>query len=233
MDAIIQIFGEDINGFWTDPKVNITNNIIWMRSLKFKMKTHKQIVIHRSEELMHYAYILKFSDKEYIGFCITLEGKMFINIRMLFSLIEGLIADLAQKEHGFLRLNADNKIIGAHRHVSMAERYYINNYFKSIQRELYLMTAELPVSDRSVVVSSRGEFLIEDKKEDIIKSSYMNSYTAVYYDSSFAQKPENSRGSATSPSPIFAENDNGFSWNLIITLLMLAAFLFMVVLSRA
>lgn len=94
MNASIYVFGKFNNGYSQFPD-DYSSSIF--ETFHKHAKSVTQLSIHREGNLMYYGYIRKLEEKNYIGFCIVLNGLMMSQINQLFALYENLITTLVTK----------------------------------------------------------------------------------------------------------------------------------------
>ena len=88
INSSIYIFG-NFDGGYTQYPDNYAKNIYQKYFVQSPSKS--QIIIHRENDLMYYGYVRKLdNNSQYIGFCVLLNGSMFSNISILFSIFENL-----------------------------------------------------------------------------------------------------------------------------------------------
>lgn len=95
MNSSVYVFGSLGNGYTQYPD-DYAKDIF--QNLYEKSAAHSQIAIRRDKNLMYYGYIRKLDvSGQYIGFCILLNGVMFMNVNSLFKLFEDAFADLINR----------------------------------------------------------------------------------------------------------------------------------------
>lgn len=176
MNASIYVFGKFNNGYSQYPDDYTFS--IFDTFYKYA-KSVTQLSIHREGNLMYYGYIRKLEEKNYIGFCIVLNGLLLTQVNQLFSLYENLITNLVAKGY-FIHFNDQGDI------VSNVEKLYLNQeeiaqLRNSIQLNLQkLNSVILPPVNYSKSKDSVKDFHISDSIEDIIESTHTNAYTFIY-----------------------------------------------------
>lgn len=176
MNASIYVFGKFNNGYSQYPD-DYTYCIF--ETFYKHAKSVTQLSIHREGNLVYYGYIRKLEEKNYIGFCIVLNGLLVTQISQLFSLYEYLITNLVSKGY-LIHFNNQGDII------TNVEKLYLNleeiaQLQNSIQFNLQKLDyTVLPPVDYSKSKDSIKDFHVSDNLEDIIKSTYTNAYTFIY-----------------------------------------------------
>lgn len=176
MNASIYVFGKFNNGYSQYPD-DYTSSIF--ETFHKHAKSVTQLSIHREGNLVYYGYIRKLEEKNYIGFCIVLNGLLVTQISQLFSLYEYSITNLVNKGY-LIHFNNQGDII------TNVEKLYLNqeeiaqlqNSFRfNLQKLDY---TELPPINYSKSKDSIKDFHVSDNIEDIIRSTHTNAYTFIY-----------------------------------------------------
>lgn len=176
MNASIYVFGKFNNGYSQYPD-DYTFSIF--ETFHKHAKSVTQLSIHREGNLVYYGYIRKLEEKNYIGFCIMLNGLLVTQINQLFSLYEYLITNLVSKGY-LIHFNNQGDII------TNVEKLYLNQEeISQLQNSIRFNLQKLdytvlPPIDYSKSKDSIKDFHVSDNLEDIIKSTYTNAYTFIY-----------------------------------------------------
>ena len=176
MNASIYVFGKFNNGYSQFPD-DYSSSIF--ETFHKHAKSVTQLSIHREGNLMYYGYIRKLEEKNYIGFCIVLNGLMMSQINQLFALYENLITILVTKGY-LIHFNNQGDII------TNIEKLYLNQ--EEIAQLQNLIRFNLQKIDYTILPpvnygkskDSIKDFHISENIEDIIKSTYTNAYTFIY-----------------------------------------------------
>lgn len=176
MNASIYVFGKFNNGYSQYPD-DYTSSIF--ETFHKHAKSVTQLSIHREGNLVYYGYIRKLEEKNYIGFCIVLNGLLVTQINQLFSLYEYLTTNLVSKGY-LIHFNNQGDII------TNVEKLYLNQEeISQLQNSIRFNLQKLdytvlPPVDYSKSKDSIKDFHVSDNLEDIIKSTYTNAYTFIY-----------------------------------------------------
>ena len=176
MNASIYVFGKFSNGYSQYPD-DYTSSIF--DTFYKHAKSITQLSIHREGNLVYYGYIRKLEEKNYIGFCIVLNGLLITQVNKLFSLYENLITNLVGKGY-LIHFNNQGDI------TTNVEKLYLNQEEIAQLQHLirfYLQKIDyspLPPVSYSKSKDSIKDFHISDNIDDIIKSTYTNAYTFIY-----------------------------------------------------
>lgn len=176
MNASIYVFGKFNNGYSQYPD-DYTSSIF--ETFHKHAKSVTQLSIHREGNLVYYGYIRKLEEKNYIGFCIVLNGLLVTQINHLFSLYEYLTTNLVSKGY-LIHFNNQGDII------TNVEKLYLNQEeISQLQNSIRFNLQKLdytvlPPVDYSKSKDSIKDFHVSDNLEDIIKSTYTNAYTFIY-----------------------------------------------------
>ncbi len=183
MNVSVYLFGEFNSGYTQYPD-DYASGIF--EEFHVKAKSTTQLAIHRDGSLMYYGYIRKLEQDRYIGLCVVLNSLVLTRIDGLFSLFENTITGLVVKGQ-LIHFNEQGDI------VTSVEKLYLN------REEIDLITESLragfnrfesnvrplPAVSYGTSKDSFKDFVVEDDLEEIIKSSYTNSYTYIYKSKGF------------------------------------------------
>ncbi len=191
MNATIYLFGEFNYGYSQYPD-DYTSKVF--KKIFDNSKSTTQVVIHRDGNLMYYVYIRKLEQSRYIGFCIVLNNLLLTQcLDGLFNLFENTVSRLVQNGQ-LIHFNDVGEI------VTNVEQLYLNIeeidlIDQSLRAGLNRFENEvksLPAVNYGVSKDSSKDFVISDNLDDIVRSSYTNSYTFVYKSYSFNTSQMNS-----------------------------------------
>ena len=139
-----------------------------------------QIVAHREDKLIYYAYVRKLEAGQYIGLCVVLNSVMLTDFKEMFSIFENLITSLVVNGI-ILQFNDKGDI------VSKASQLYTNqaevsrvtdnlrNEFSKLENTSKPL---LPVS-YGIAKNEKRTFSIGDNMNDIVKASVSFNYTFI------------------------------------------------------
>ena len=176
MNASIYVFGKFSNGYSQYPD-DYTSSIF--DTFYKHAKSVTQLSIHRECNLIYYGYIRKLEEKNYIGFCIVLNGLLITQVNQLFSLYENLITNLVGKGY-LIHFNNQGDI------TTNVEKLYLNQEeIAQLQHSIRFSLQKLDYSQLPPVSYSKSkdsikDFHISDNIDDIINSTYTNAYTFIY-----------------------------------------------------
>ncbi len=178
MNSTVYIFGR-FNAGYTQYPDDYTRKLFPIFYEKAKAAT--QVMVHRNDDAMYYAYIRKLGQDRYIGFCVQLSRMMLNKPKELFPLFENVITRIIENGR-LIGFNESGAIL------PRAEKLYLAP--DEIERITFILkkrfdswnndSCPLPPSNFSVVKNSVKEFTIEDNQGDIFKSTYTNGYTFIY-----------------------------------------------------
>ena len=91
MNISTYIFGSLGNGYSQYPNdyAKTIFNYIYSQS-----SAPTQVVVHREEKLIYYAYVRKLEAGQYIGFCVVLNSVMLTDFKEMFSIFENIVTSL-------------------------------------------------------------------------------------------------------------------------------------------
>lgn len=148
---------------------------------------NSQIIIHRDNSLMYYGYIRKLDEaSQYIGFCVLLNGVMFSQIKKLFSVFEGAVAELVA-EGEILAFN-DSGGITSHLGRLSEGRREIERIAAIIGNEIAELannTRKLPPVSFGIANDACMNFSVSDKNGDIVNASAKYGYICISKESEY------------------------------------------------
>lgn len=183
MNASVYIFGKFNNGYSQYPD-DYTSAIF--RNFSTNAKSTTQIVIHRDGNLVYYGYIRKLQKDKHIGLCVVLNGLILKRIDSLFSLFENVISNLVTNGK-LIHFNEEGELVTSVEELYL-DREEIDLLTESLRAGFNRFEAfctQLPAVNFSVSKDSFKDFVVDDEQDEIIKSSYTNSYTYVYKSKGF------------------------------------------------
>lgn len=148
---------------------------------------NSQIIIHRDNSLMYYGYIRKLDEaSQYIGFCVLLNGVMFSQIKKLFSVFEGAVAELVAK--GEILAFNDNGGITSYLDRLREGRREIERIASIIGNEITEFannTKKLPPISFGIANDACMNFSVSDKNSDIVNASAQYGYICIFKESKY------------------------------------------------
>ncbi|MBQ0023884.1 MAG: hypothetical protein KBT29_11680 [Prevotellaceae bacterium] len=190
MNLSVYLFGDLSSGYTQYP--NDYTKSIFEKFYQNSQAT-TQIAIHRDGDLIYYGYIRKLEDRNYLGFCTVINGKMITQIDQLFGIYEGIIETMVR--NGYLihfndKGEVESKI--GHLYENKEEIDLISSSLQSSFNRLEGTSKQLPSVSYAVSKDSVKSFSIQDSEDEILKSSYTNGYTFVYKSKGFNTAQMNS-----------------------------------------
>ena len=178
MNLSVYIFGNLGNGYAQYPN-DYTHTVF--STFYQNSKAITQIAIHRENQLMYYGYIRKLEANSYIGLCAVINGKNITKIDRLFEVYENIIESMVKNGY-LIHFNDKGDIVS-----NVSKLYEKKEEIESITLRLQVAFEKMESSSQILPAVSYGtakdsihSFSIQDKNEDIIKSSYTNGYTFIY-----------------------------------------------------
>lgn len=178
MNVSVYLFGEFNSGYSQYPD-DYTSSIFQKFSANAKSTT--QIAIHRDGNLMYYAYIYKLQQDKYIGLCVVLNGLILKRIDGLFSLFGNTIFYLAMNGE-LLHFNEQGDLVTSVERLNWNRENIelLTEFLRAGFSRLKHDCTSLPAVSYGTSKDSCKEFVVDDDQDEIIKSSYTNSYTYIY-----------------------------------------------------
>ena len=191
MNSSVYVFGNFLSGYTQYPDEDFSASIF--QTFYKRAKATTQVAVHRDGHLMYYCYIRKLQQKQYIGLCVLLNGTMLARFSGLFDLFENTIATLAEKGHliqydkyGNLKANADKLFMNIEEVESICES--LKKGFDNLANT----AVKLPPENFAVGKNNVQEFVVDDKEDAILQSSFTNGYTFIYKSKGFNTAQMNS-----------------------------------------
>lgn len=178
MNCSVSVFGSLGNGYTQYPN-DYAKEIY--QNFYAQSTTSSQVTIHRVNNLIYYGYIRKLDvGSQYIGFCVLLNGVMFSNIGILFTIFENAVADLVARGEILCfndRGGITSTIVNLNERQQEVERItsIIQNQFSALELDL----RKLPPVSYGVSNNDSKTFSESDKNEDIVNASCRYSYTYI------------------------------------------------------
>ncbi len=189
MNSKVYIFGE-FNGGYSQYEDDYTKDIF--HEMVSCSKATTQVVVHRNNDLMYYAYIRRLDNGKYIGMCVVVNGVYydFSGNNELFSLFENKISMLVDKgclisldKYGNFVANVDGSLS-----VYKDEIQEISNELNIGLSNFSSSFKHLPSINYSSGKKIINEFSVFDNVADITKSTVQNGYTCIYKSKDFNSK---------------------------------------------
>lgn len=191
MNSSVYVYGNFLSGYTQYPDEDFSASIF--QTFYKRAKATTQVAVHRDGHLMYYCYIRKLQQKQYIGLCVLLNGTMLARFSGLFDLFENTIATLAEKGHliqydryGNLKANADKLFMNIEEVESICES--LKKGFDNLANT----AVKLPPENFAVGKNNVQEFVVDDKEDAILQSSFTNGYTFIYKSKGFNTAQMNS-----------------------------------------
>ncbi len=174
----IYYFGEFKGGYTQYPN-DSTSRIF--KTIYSNIKAKTQLIIHREGSIIYYCYIRKIDSKKYIGVCVVLSGRMFIDFLRLFSVFEQFVEDVVVSGK-IMRFNKSGDIVTDLIHFSDIKEELLlqSDKLKKGLSPLLTLARELPPLNYSVAGDSEESFSFSDSHEELLKASYTFGYTYIY-----------------------------------------------------
>lgn len=183
MNLSVYIFGNLSSGYTQYP--NDYAKSIFEKFYQNSQAT-TQIAIHRDGDLMYYGYIRKLENRNYLGLCTVINGKMLAQIDQLFGIYEGVIESMVR--NGYLIHFNDNGEISSRvdqLYENSEEIDLISASLQSSFDRLESYSRQLPAVSYATSKDSVNSYYVLDNLDEIIKSSYTNGYTYIYKSKGF------------------------------------------------
>lgn len=190
MNISVYLFGSFKNGYSQYP--NDYAKTIFEKFYQ-NAKSTTQVAINRDGDLMYYGYIRKLEAGNYLGLCTVINGKFLNSIEPLFSVYEGII-ELMVKNGYLIHFGNNGEITTSTQRLyeSAEEIGLITSCLQNSFDRLEEKTLPLPPLNYSISKGTTKSFSIQDGLDEIIKSSYSNSFTFVYKSKGFNSATLNS-----------------------------------------
>ena len=182
MNCSVYLFGDFGKGYTQYPD-DYAQSIF--QNFYAKATAGSQVTIHRNRNLMYYGYVRKLegekADKQYIGFCVLLNGVMLTKISDLFSLFENTIANLVVNGD-ILEFNDQGDI------VSKIDKLYekqqeVDRATEMIRNGILKFESDckqLPPVNYGIANNEAKSFSVDDDNTSIVDATCTYSYTYIY-----------------------------------------------------
>ena len=175
MKPIIYFFGTLPTGFSTYPQDHTKD---FFSDFVSKSKNNVQIVLHRKDNLLHYGYVRKLSDRKYFGICLCIDC-IFNDVAKLFVIFDDVYASMVQK--GDILKLGNEKCVDWALSDFVSEHIAIAEYSKQIIDTINLSetnTQLLPPANFSISINDTLDLSLEDGQSKIIDAT--KRYTNLY-----------------------------------------------------
>lgn len=178
MNLSVYIFGDLSSGYTQYP--NDYTKSIFEKFYQNSQAT-TQIAIHRDGDLMYYGYIRKIENRNYIGLCAVVNGKIITQVDSLFAVFEGVIESMVKNGY-LIHYNGKGEIVSklGQLYENREEIDLITTSIHASLERLESTSRKLPPVSYATSKDSIKSFSIQDDEDDIIQSSHSNGYTFVY-----------------------------------------------------
>ena len=174
MEPQVYFFGTLPDGFSSYPGDH--TRAFFEEFLK-RSRNQLQIVVHREDNLLHYGYVRKFSNK-FFGICICID-RIYNDVSSLFGILDNIYAGMIRKGD-VLRIDGQKNIEWSLKSYAN-ETVALNEYKRQIIEQLNINkgnTQSLPPIDFSISINDCLEISIESPNSKIIDGikRYSNLY---------------------------------------------------------
>ena len=184
MNSSAYIFGKFVEGCSQFPD-NYAEGIF--DKFQSVATAQSQIVVHRDKNMMYYGYVRKLDmEGQYLGMCVLLNDVMLTRMEKLFSLFEGIFAELVSKGE-LIKLNESGDVVAV---VGLLNEKQpeVEHVIASLRDEMVRLeqtAVKLPPVDYSKAEDSCETFKFTDKNESIVEASSKYAYTCIQKDTEF------------------------------------------------
>lgn len=177
MNISTYIFGSLGNGYSQYPN-DYAQTIF--QSIYAQSSAPTQIVVHREDKLIYYAYVRKLEAGQYIGLCVVLNSVMLTDFNEMFSIFENLITSLVVNGN-ILQFNDKGDIISkaSQLYTNQAEVSRVTDNLRNEFAKLENTSKPLPPVSYGIAKNEKKTFSVGDDTNDIIKASVLFSYTFI------------------------------------------------------
>lgn len=177
MNISTYIFGSMGNGYSQYPN-DYAQTIF--QSIYTQSSAPTQIVVHREDKLIYYAYVRKLEAGQYIGLCVVLNSVMLTDFKEMFSIFENLITSLVVNGI-ILQFNDKGDIVSkaSQLYTNQAEVSRVTDNLRNEFSKLENTSKPLPPVSYGIAKNEKKTFSIGDNMNDIIKASVSFNYTFI------------------------------------------------------
>ena len=139
-----------------------------------------QIVAHREDKLIYYAYVRTLEAGQYIGLCVVLNSVMLTDFKEMFSIFENLITSLVVNGI-ILQFNDKGDIVSkaSQLYTNQAEVSRVTDNLRNEFSKLENTSKPLPPVSYGIAKNEKRTFSIGDNMNDIVKASVSFNYTFI------------------------------------------------------
>ena len=177
MNISTYIFGSLGNGYSQYPN-DYAQTIF--QSIYAQSSAPTQIVAHREDKLIYYAYVRKLEAGQYIGLCVVLNSVMLTDFKEMFSIFENLITSLVVNGI-ILQFNDKGDIVSkaSQLYTNQAEVSRVTDNLRNEFSKLENTSKPLPPVSYGIAKNEKRTFSIGDNMNDIVKASVSFNYTFI------------------------------------------------------
>ena len=177
MNISTYIFGSLGNGYSQYPN-DYAQTIF--QSIYAQSSAPTQIVAHREDKLIYYAYVRTLEAGQYIGLCVVLNSVMLTDFKEMFSIFENLITSLVVNGI-ILQFNDKGDIVSkaSQLYTNQAEVSRVTDNLRNEFSKLENTSKPLPPVSYGIAKNEKRTFSIGDNMNDIVKASVSFNYTFI------------------------------------------------------
>ena len=177
MNISTYIFGSLGNGYSQYPN-DYAQTIF--QSIYAQSSAPTQIVVHREDKLIYYAYVRKLEAGQYIGLCVVLNSVMLTDFNEMFSIFENLITSLVVNGN-ILQFNDKGDIISkaSQLYTNQAEVSRVTDNLRNEFAKLENTSKPLPPVSYGIAKNEKRTFSVGDNTNDIVTASVSFNYTFI------------------------------------------------------
>ena len=177
MNISTYIFGSLGNGYSQYPN-DYAQTIF--QSIYAQSSAPTQIVVHREDKLIYYAYVRKLEAGQYIGLCVVLNSVMLTDFNEMFSIFENQITSLVVNGN-ILQFNDKGDIISkaSQLYTNQAEVSRVTDNLRNEFAKLENTSKPLPPVSYGIAKNEKRTFSVGDNTNDIVKASVSFNYTFI------------------------------------------------------
>lgn len=178
MNISTYIFGSLGNGYSQYPN-DYAQTIF--QSIYAQSSAPTQIVVHREDKLIYYAYVRKLEAGQYIGLCVVLNSVMLTDFKEMFSIFENLITSLVVNGI-ILQFNDKGDIVSkaSQLYTNQAEVSRVTDNLRNEFSKLENTSKPLPPVSYGIARNEKRTFSVGDNTNDIVKASVSYNYTFIF-----------------------------------------------------
>lgn len=184
MQSEVYLFGDLSSGYTQYPD-DYSKSIFQEFSKVSKSRT--QLLIHRNENTVYYAYMRRLQGKHYFGIYIVMSGMLITNYKQLFTIFEEVVSWTVTRG-GILEFsdNGDVKSSLDQFYNHKAESYEVAGFLKAKIAQLADSDwADLPPVDYAISTNEKKTFAVADNGNDISGAIGIYPYVFIVKDQNF------------------------------------------------